>query len=76
MQYSLNLVSQPFENSMTVLQCRVVPKMEAAPTGVKKKPARGWNAGREYTGDSGDDDDDDVGSPFFRFFHRSLLRSR
>lgn len=71
-QYSLNLISQPFENSKTVLQCRVVPKKEAAPAGVKKKPARGWNAGREYAGDS-DDDDDDVGSPFsflFSFFHR------
>lgn len=66
-QYSLGLISQPFENSKTVLQCRVVPKKEAVPAGVKKKPARGWNAGREYTGDSGDDDDDDVGSPFFSF---------
>lgn len=60
-QYSLNLIAQPFENSKTVLQCRIVPKKEGPPVDVKKKPARGWNAGREYVGDSDDDDDDDVG---------------
>lgn len=60
-QYSLNLIAQPFENSKTVLQCRIVPKKEGPPVDVKKKPARGWNAGREYVGDSDDEDDDDVG---------------
>lgn len=70
-QYSLNLVAQPFENSKTVLQCRVVPKKEVAPAAARKKAARGWNAGRDYSGDSEDDDDDDVGSPFFSSF---LLR--
>lgn len=65
-QYSLNLIAQPFENSKTVLQCRVVPKrVKAAAAGKKKSAGRGWNAGRDYTGDSEDDDDDDVCAFFF-----------
>lgn len=73
-QYSLNLIAQPFENSKTVLQCRVVPKrVKAAAAGKKKSAGRGWNAGRDYTGDSEDDDDDDVCA---FFFHRYVGEGR
>lgn len=43
-QYSLQLIAQPFENSRMLLQCRVVPK------GVKRLPL----------GEGEVDDDDDV----------------
>lgn len=61
-QYSLNLIAQPFENSKTVLQCRVVPKREVK-AAAKKKPGRGWNAGKDFA--DSDEDEDDVGSIIF-----------
>lgn len=58
-QYGLNLIAQPFENSKTVLQCRVVPKRDVVAAKKKKKAGGEWKKGRDY--DSEMEDDDDVG---------------